>query len=687
MKKTLHFILTIGLIFFVFIGTAGLALADDDTSDPYAAMDLTVTPDGYHFHEESGTIFAYGGDGGDIVIPSSINGVAVEIIVNSAFSEDPYNEGYIPDVSHVNPLTTVVIPSSVKVIEPLAFSYCASLTSINIPNGVTDIAGAFKGCESLTIMSIPGSVLNMEHAFGNCASLTSIDVSPDNPNYSSISGVLYNKDQSTIIKYPAGKSETSYTIPTSVTLIDSLAFSECEAIESVTIPSSVIEISGSAFEWCKSLSDVSLSIGLEKIGIGAFFYCESLTSITIPSSVHTISRDAFFGSLLTSIFIPASVTSMESGVFEGCESLASVTVDDANTDYCSVDGVLFTADMSEIMRYPSMKSDTSYAIPSGVEEIGRAAFDYCQNLTSITIPSGVTVIGLRAFKESNTITEISIPSGVTHISDETFKSCDSLVRVDIPRTVDYISNIAFRDCNPNLTIYGTLGSYAQGYADRLSIPFCINFVRSEDTIADGMLCRTYFNESDDVVCSEYYRGTTDASARIQSDYYNYAGTMLFTEIYDETDTIIASVWFQSNGVTKRFKNYYNNGTLYFQEEYNTSDVLIASIWFQPDGETRHFKNYYDNGTLYFQEEYDVNGDMIASIWFQSDGETRNFKNYYNGYLYFQEEYNTDGTLIASINFRSDGSRERKCYYKESDGSLYLIEYYDENGDLIGSEWY
>ena len=153
-------------------------------------------------------------------------------------------------------LTSVTIPNSVTAIGRCAFYGCSNLTSVTIPNSVTAIGEyAFKWCSSLTSVTIPNSVAAIgEEAFSGCRSLESINIDPGNANYSSIYGILYNKDATSLICCPGAKATAA--IPNSVTSIGEYAFSWCRSLTSVTIPNSVTTIGDYAFEECQSLKSI-----------------------------------------------------------------------------------------------------------------------------------------------------------------------------------------------------------------------------------------------------------------------------------------------------------------------------------------------------------------------------------------------------------------------------------------------
>jgi hypothetical protein len=137
---------------------------------------------------------------------------------------------------------------------------CATLVGITIPNGVIDIGElAFSGCTSLTSVIIPDSVISIgERAFISCFSLIEINVEADNNAYTAENGVLYTKDKTALHTYPVGKTDTSFTIPDSVTSIGGRAFYNCTSLTSITIPNSVINIELAAFGRCTNLISVTI---------------------------------------------------------------------------------------------------------------------------------------------------------------------------------------------------------------------------------------------------------------------------------------------------------------------------------------------------------------------------------------------------------------------------------------------
>jgi hypothetical protein len=240
------------------------------------------------------------------------------------------NHGYqsTPWYQYRDDIKNAVIQDGVTTIGDWAFSQCYGLTSVIIPNSVTTIGDyAFYDCSSLTTVSIPNSVTYIDgSAFAFCSDLTAINADLANTQYCSENGVLFNKDKTTLVAYPGGKTGNSYVIPNSVTSIGDYAFYYCSGLISVTIPNSVTAIGEHAFSGCSGLTSVTIGNSVTTIGDRAFVDCSGLTTVTIPNSVTAIGNYAFAScSSLTSVTIGNSVTTIGNDAFYYCRGLTSVT--------------------------------------------------------------------------------------------------------------------------------------------------------------------------------------------------------------------------------------------------------------------------------------------------------------------------------------------------------------------------
>ena len=187
---------------------------------------------------------------------------------------------------------------------------------------------------------------------------------------------------------------------------------------------------------------------VQEIGSSAFWYCSSLTSVTIPEGVTTIETYAFrFCHSLTSVTIPASVSYIGECAFEFCDSLTDIQVAADNDYYCSVDGVLYSKDMTLLHTYPVGRPAKTFAVPAGVSHIGHSAFESCDNLISVTLPDGVTTIGDSAFSSCWNLGRVTIPASVTSIGSWAFDGCSKLSSVTIPDGVTSIGFRAFNSCD------------------------------------------------------------------------------------------------------------------------------------------------------------------------------------------------------------------------------------------------
>ena len=362
-------------------------------------------------------------------------------------------------------LTSIKIPESVTSIGSNAFSSCDALTSIKIPESVTSIGSyAFSNCDGLTAVHI-----------SNLAAWCQIVFDDSSSNPLTYAGFLYlNVELVTSLVIPDGvtsignyafkscRSITSVTLPNSVTSIGEDAFSRCYHLVSVTVSESVTSIGDYAFFECYTLVEVynhsvlpitqegwnygyvgryaldvyTTTTATSKLWMdenGYMFYedgdtCYLLgyngiaTELTLPTDCngkhYAIYKYAFYDcDSITSITIPASVTSIGANAFYDCDSIMSITIPDSAT---SIGDAAFY-DCEHL---------TSVIIGNGVTSIGNSAFSNCKRLTSVTIGRGVTSLGRYAFRNCSALTSLTIPDSVTSIGEDAFSGCTGLIQVE-----------------------------------------------------------------------------------------------------------------------------------------------------------------------------------------------------------------------------------------------------------------
>jgi hypothetical protein len=272
-------------------GTTGWAAAYDALSTATIQSQYQYSSDG-----TSITITNYIGSGVIVAIPAAIIGFPVTSIGYEAFF-NKYN------------LNNIIFPSSLISIGGEAFLDSFSLTSAIIPASVTNIDAG---------------------VFASCTSLTNIIVSPQNPAYRSVNGVLFNQNQTLLIQFPAGGGG-AYTIPPSVTSIGDYAFGACAGLTSIVIPANVVNIGDYTFADCTNLPNVAIPNGVTNIGEAAFADCVRLTSVIIPATVNSIGDYAF----------------------GFCNGLINITVSPQNQAYRSVNGVLFNKSQTTLIQFPA----------------------------------------------------------------------------------------------------------------------------------------------------------------------------------------------------------------------------------------------------------------------------------------------------------------------------------------------
>ena len=325
------------------------------------------------------------------------------------------------------PISAITIPSGVTSIGDNAFSDCP-ITSLNIPDNVKSL-GAL-GIGSLKKIAIGSGITEIdEKMFSGCGSLESISISTKNKNYSSIDGILYNKDKTKIVFCPHAK--TNVTIPDSVTSIDENTFKGCTAIKTLTIGNGIKELTKVMLKDCRNLSELTLGTGITSVSDEQFKGLNNLTNVTFNGKVTSIGESAFEEcSNLRSINLSDSLTSIGDGAFMNCASLQSVTIPD---NVGAIGGYTFYF----------CSALESLKIGSGVKTIGDGAFSHCSNLTSITIGNSVETIGQYAFDGCTSLFSLIIPDSVKGIDYGAFISCEKLTEVTIPQSVNVVGGYAF----------------------------------------------------------------------------------------------------------------------------------------------------------------------------------------------------------------------------------------------------
>ena len=432
---------------------------------------------------------------------------------------------------------------------------------------------------------------------------------------------------------------SSIIIEDGATSIGNYAFDFCMSLTSITIPNGVTSIGKWAFSECWSLTSITIPASVTFIDYGAFDRCTSLTSITIPNSVTSIGPYSFeYCTGLTSITIPNSVTSIGGGAFSRCERLTSIQVAQGNQNYTSVDGVLFSKNITELLQYPPGKKGsysipdsvtsigggafftctglTSITIPNSVTSIGGGAFSHCTGLTSITIPNGVTGIAVQAFSHCTGLTSITIPNGVTSIGNEAFLDCERLTSITIPNNVTSIGDSVFSGCKrltsvtiPNgVTSIGDMAFYDCKGLTSITIPNSVtSFGRGAFANCEGLTSIAIPNSVTSIEC-ETFAGCTGLTSIIIPNSVTSIGDFAFYECKRLTSVTIP------NSVTSI------GGQAFSTCEGLTSITIPASVTFIDYGAFEYcfaLKDVYYLGTKAQKEQIDIdsgNDPLLNATW-------------------------------------------------------------------------
>jgi PKD repeat protein len=403
-------------------------------------------------------------------------------------------------------LSSIVIPTSVTIINNGTFFSCQRLPSITIPDSIISIGcEAFFQCRELMSISIPSNVTFIGiRAFAFCNSLTAIEVNTSNTQYASINGMLVNKPGTTLLQCPGGGRFGTVLVPDSIQTIGDQAFLGC-IIRTVILDGNVTTIGSESFNssylqnlvfhglsssinvndtWLSGTSSALRGHAFAEsnfpppgetwhdLTMGDYFSGDYLYSITnnsititgyfgsnvtllIPETLvaYPVTRIADFtfgnASNLVSVTIPSSILRIGTGAFAYCISLTSIMVNDSNTQFTSLDGILYNKTLTALLQCPEGKAG-NISIPDTVTNIKPYAFIYCLNMTSITLGANVTTIGTSAFYGCFSLTSVAIPDSVTFLGDSAFKYCLGLTSITLSNNITILGGSTFKFCH-NLT--------------------------------------------------------------------------------------------------------------------------------------------------------------------------------------------------------------------------------------------
>lgn len=316
------------------------------------------------------------------------------------------------------------VSNPVASIDDDAFAWCAGLSGISLPAGLTTIGEeAFHNCSGLETVSLPAGLASIGRAvFSGCTGLESISVSVENQSFRSIDGVLYDASSTRLIAYPASR-RGHFAVPQTVSRIENSAFA-LSGLTSITLPEGLTNIEGGAFGWCVSLESIAIPQGVTAINGGTFAGCTGLTHVELPAGLRTIEYFAFSGCTgLSTIVLPASVETVGNHAFSGCTGLTSVT------------------------------------LPAGLAGIDNGAFSNCTSLQTAYFLGNAPAVGSDVFKATHRDATVYYREGTTGWA-ATFAGLPTQVAA-VPYPAVNLSATSIAENQPADTVVGTLSTTEQ----------------------------------------------------------------------------------------------------------------------------------------------------------------------------------------------------------------------------------
>lgn len=358
------------------------------------------------------------------------------------------------------------------------------IRSVVVETGVTNVVNyAFSHCDNLEKVVIPASVTELAAgAFQSCPGLKEINVAEANRNYCSVNGVLYTKDMVTLVKYPANKSGTEFTVPDTVTKLEAQSFECASQLVSVTLPDDITVLGADTFADCTSLKSIQLPKNLTDMEAGCIFWnCSSLESIEIPDNVQVIGSSAFaYCSNLKQVTLPVGLKKLDGHAFGRCENLETITIPTGVSclEYKIFEGsglqsIIFEGDAPNFHEETFTDiTATAYYPADNVTWTDDVMQDYGGNITwkpsdasgvcgdnltwtftgdTLTITGNGTMYDYSQDQVNlapwtylgNYIKNLVIEEGVTRIGDFAFVNCSVIEKAIFPSTLKHVGECAF----------------------------------------------------------------------------------------------------------------------------------------------------------------------------------------------------------------------------------------------------
>lgn len=361
-------------------------------------------------------------------------------------------------------LKTIVFSSVATDIASQALNGCDSLQNFSLPPTVTTIgSNAFQNCKSLTSITLPSGMTAIGNSiFADCTNLSQVQLPPA---ITTIGSWAFS-----------GTALTAVTIPATVTKIEDSAYRNCQSLTTVTFQGTGVTLSGNVFRNtgltsytlppgvvidgdgtfcdCANLKSFTFPDGLtdeKMVGTSTFWHCYALEQVRLPADLTVIPNYFFSGTAITSLDLPAAVTTIRREAYANTKALREAVLPETLRDIeeyafwgSGIEKMVWPRSMTTMKReiFRDCQQLTDVTIPETVDSIANAPFGFCSALRSVRLPEGIRTLD-GTFNQCTSLTEVNIPRSVTCLSGSTFAKCTSLTRIDIPDGVTYIGPFCF----------------------------------------------------------------------------------------------------------------------------------------------------------------------------------------------------------------------------------------------------